>query len=76
MKRLILVLPVALLALTGCSQAQRLNQLVNESSYAIEQNSQAIAQSTEVIRQNRILIEQSNQAIEQNRLHLEKLSKE
>jgi hypothetical protein len=72
MNKVIFILP--LLALTSCSTVTRLNNLIDQSSYAIEANREAVDRSTEVIHRNRAVIEQSNKAIEENRKHLETLS--
>lgn len=69
-----LILPVLLLSLTGCATITNLNNMIEESTYAIHANREAIQCSSEVIRQNAQLIEQSNRAIEENRRHLETLS--
>lgn len=71
MKKLLLI-P---LLFTSCG-ITRLTDLVNESSYAIEENTNAIQRSTQVINENEALIGETNKAIEANRAHLEKLSKE
>ncbi len=74
MKKFILI-PVFLAVFTSCG-VQRLTELVNESSYAIQDNINAVQRSTQVIEQNEQLIAQTNKAIEANRNHLEKISKE
>lgn len=69
-----LCISLSLISLTSCGTINRMNALINESSYAIEANRQAIDRSSEVIHQNARLIDQSSKAIEENRRHLEALS--
>lgn len=70
-----IIIPVLLAGFTSCG-VTRLTDLVNESSYAIEENINAVNRSTQVIQQNEQLIAETNKAIEANRNHLEKISKE
>lgn len=73
MKKGLLLMPVLMISLSSCG-ALRLNDLINQSSYAIEENRAAVERSTQVIEQNQQLILQANQAIEANRNHLIQLS--
>lgn len=69
MKKLLFLLP--LFALSGCGTIQELNDLVNESTYSIDQNTDQIDRSTEVIYRNGELIEASSRAIRENHKQLE-----
>jgi len=74
MKTRLLACPLILLALSSCSTIERMNNLIDQSTYAIDANRQAVESSTQVIYRNQELINQSNRAIEENRRHLEALS--
>lgn len=69
MKKMLLVLPVTGLFLTGCSTIQRTMQ-------AMECNSQAIEMSTQSIWENKQAIEDANNAIDENRRQLERINQE
>jgi hypothetical protein len=56
-----------ILALSSCGTIDRMNSLVNQSTYAIQENGQAIAQSTEQIRQNQADVEGSTRALQENK---------
>jgi hypothetical protein len=74
MKINLLLLPVALLCLTGCA-INRMNNLISQSTDSIYANKEAVDRSSEVIRQNAQLIEQSNRVIDENRRLLESMNK-
>lgn len=76
MKAKYLVFPFALLLLSGCGTADRMNQLVNESTYSINANREAVARSNAVIAENARLIEESTKTIEENGRHLQSLDKQ
>jgi hypothetical protein len=66
MKKLIFLLPIGLICLTGCDTVNRMNRLMNESTCSIYQNAQAVQQSTAVIQQNQQVINESTRVIEEN----------
>jgi len=74
MKKGLLLLPILMISLTSCEKAQRLNDLISQSSYAIDENRAAVEKSTQVIEENQRYIEAANAAIEANRNHLIELS--
>lgn len=76
MKKNYILFPIVLLGLTSCSQITRMNNLIYDSTDAIDANRDAVERSTCVIRRNAELIEETNRAIEINRKHLEAISKE
>ena len=75
MKRFIFLLPCVLLCSASCSTINRLNCMINQSTWSIYANQEAVDRSTEVIRQNARLIEQSNRAIDENKRLLESMTK-
>lgn len=68
------ILILALFSLTGCSVADRLNGLVNESTDSINHNRETVERSTEVINRNAQLINETNRVIAENRELIEKLN--
>ena len=72
MKKMIFLLPIVLVCLTGCDTVNRMNRLVNESTCSIYQNAQAVQQSTAVIQQNQQVINESTKTIEENNRLLQK----
>jgi hypothetical protein len=74
-KRSLIVLPLALIALTSCSVINQLNCEIYQSTDAINANREAVEGSTEVIRQNGALIRESTRALNENRRNLEAAAK-
>lgn len=72
MKKYILLIPLALGILVGCTIADRMNYLVTSSTDAIYDNVEAVENSTQVINQNAQIVDESTRTIEENHRHLEK----
>lgn len=64
MKKILLLLPMIGLALSGC-------RMINESMQALEYNRYQIDENTEAINRNAQAIEYANTRIEENRRQLE-----
>lgn len=63
-----------LTCLTGCTQIQRMNDLVNESTMAIDANRQVVERNTMVVRENAALVEASTRELYENQRQLETAS--
>lgn len=75
MDKRVLMLSLALAAMTGCGTINQMNDLVNASTCSIDANREAVERSTAVIRRNGELVSASSRAIEENRQHLEEATK-
>lgn len=80
MKKILFLLHVGLMSmglmsLCSCDTVNRMNCLVNQSTYAIYENAQAVQTSTAVVQQNRQIIEESTRALQANHRLLEEASK-
>lgn len=71
----VFALSFSLVALTGCSKIQEMNDLVNQSTCSINANTDMIAADNETIRRNAEMVRQSNRTIDENRRLLQQASK-
>lgn len=74
MKKVLLF--IGAIGLSGCSQIDHLNYLVNESTASIQENTCTIQQSTYVILQNAALVNESTEALIRNQQQLAEAKKE
>jgi len=64
-----------LISLTGCCTIQRMNDLVNDSTIAIDANRQIVERNTMMVRENAALVDASTRALQENQRELEEASK-
>ena len=72
MKRLLAILPVALLSLNSCGTIEQMTCLIDESSEAICRNREAVEYSTQVIQENAKVIGASTETVKENFQQLQK----
>ncbi len=75
MKKRMIIIPLFAMQLSGCSTIDRMNDLVNESTYSIHSNREAVERSTTTIRQNARLVNESTQSLIENHRLLDAASK-
>lgn len=73
MKSVWIALPVLALSLSSCV-IDRMNNMINESTRAIQCNRMAVEQSTCAIMENQRAVEESSAAIEENKRALKEIN--
>ena len=71
MKTQLTILPLLLLGVTSCSTMQRVNDLVNESTYTINTNAAIVRKSTATILDNARKVDDNTKALRENKEHLQ-----